>query len=111
MGQDKDANTLDASIAGEVDICNIRANETVNLDFIIDDEGDEWGGNYEFIVYNSPKKNTSDTKTNAVQANAETLTLTVIPETQNIEVGKHYYEIFDTTIKRVEFYGVLEILD
>jgi len=108
MSLNKDANNLDASIAGEVNICNIFENESVNVTFKNDD-GVDWDGDYKFFLYNSKKKNTETEIANAIQLSGDELILTIEPETQGIEPDNHYYEIFDTVSKRVEFLGELTI--
>ncbi len=108
MSLNKDANNLDASIAGEVNICNIFRNESVNITFKNEDSVN-WDGDYKLYLYNSKKKNTQVEIPNALQVNGDELILTIEPETQDITADNHYYEIFDTTTKRIEFLGELTI--
>lgn len=108
MGDYKDKKPLNGSIAGEFDIFNIGFNEKVP--FEISDDGEiEWTGTYVLSVYNSNKKNTKYADIN-VGVLSSVLTFDIEPIADGIEVGKHYFEIFNSISSRVEFKGNLEVI-
>ena len=97
---------LDASIAAILDITNIRLLEKVIITMTATED---WTGTYTFTVFNSPAKNSSQQIAAAVTTNAKELLLTIEPTVQQLDAGDHYYEIFNTLTKRIEFMGDLNI--
>lgn len=100
--------TLDPSIATVLDIDPVGYEERVD-DLKFTASGN-WQGDFEFVVYNSPAKNSFVKPAGAFVVVANVGTLTIAPSAQGIEVGSHYYEIFSLTAKRVYFKGVLNII-
>ena len=98
---------LEASIAAVLDITNIQHAEKVII--TITNEDEDWKGTYSFTVFNSPAKNSRQQIASAVTTNAKELLLTIEPTVQQLDAGDHYYEIFNSLTKRVEFKGDLEI--
>ena len=97
---------LDASIAAVLDITNIGLAEKVIITMTADEE---WTGTYTFTVFNSEAKNSSKLVALAVITNAKEMILTIEPTLQMLDAGNHYYEIFNTLTKRIEFLGDLKI--
>lgn len=98
--------SLDLSIAAELHLLNVHLNEQVVVTFTADED---WQGDFEFTVFNSPAKNSSTALSGAVVKQDKELRLTLDATAQSLAVGTHYYEIYNTLTKRVEFKGKLEI--
>lgn len=97
---------LDASIAAILDITNIRLAEKVIITMTADED---WTGTYAFTVFNSTAKNSNIPLPLAVVVNQKNMILTIEPIVQQLAFGRHYYEIFNTLTKRIEFMGHLNI--
>lgn len=98
--------SLDVSIAATLHLLNVHEHEQVIVTFMADEE---WTGEFDFTVYNSPAKNSRIKPTNALVKDGVELRLTIDARAQGIAAGTYYYEIFNTQTKRVEFKGDLEI--
>lgn len=100
------ATSLDVSIAATLHLLNVHVHEQVTVTFTADED---WQGDFEFRVFNSPAKNSKIELANAVVKQGKELRLTLDATAQGIAPGRHYYEIFNTLTKRVEFKGDLKI--
>ena len=100
------SNTIDLSIAAELHLLNVHLNEQVVVTFTADED---WEGDFEITIFNSPAKNSQKELTGAVVKQEKELRLTLDATAQGLDAGRHYYEIYNTLTKRVEFKGNLEI--
>jgi hypothetical protein len=98
---------IDLSIAGIVDLNNLGYDEEETVTFTATEP---WPDEYVLNVYNSPVKNTPVEIPGALTKGGNDLTIALKPKTQQIPVGDNYYEIFNTTTKRVEFKGDLKVI-
>lgn len=108
MADYKDKKTLDSSVAGEFDICNVGFSE--NVPFEIENEEEEWADAYELNIYNSNKKNTSFLNS-PIGVVGSRMIFSIYPEeVEGMTRGNFYFEIFNTVKKRVEFKGDLQVI-
>jgi hypothetical protein len=98
---------LDPTIATTANIGPIGYDETIDFLFKC---SEDWADEFEFVVYNSTAKNTEIKPAGALSVVDDLMTLSMKAPTQGIEVGTHYYEIFNLTKKRVYFKGSLNIV-
>lgn len=98
---------IDASIGDILDIENIGQKEFAPIVFTAKNDLTD---TFEFKVWNSNRKNSEIPITgNPLTISSNVMTLLISPEEQLIPVGTHYYEIFNTTDKRIYFKGKLQI--
>lgn len=100
---------INAYLGGIVDFINIGQSETRNFYFEATQPLD---GTFDFLLWNSDKKNQQfDIFPNAVTKLGNKLTLTVDASLWDLQPSKYYYEIVETTQKKIYFKGILEIID
>jgi len=102
--------TYNPSISNWVNIVPVYDKEVVNI-LIEDADEVAFTGTYEVRVYNSSKKNELLATLSNLLIDAHQLTIQIDNANQGIEVGKHYYELWDTSIARIEMQGELIIKD
>lgn len=103
----KKTNHFEVSVAINIDIFGIYKNESVSFNF--KDNEKEYVGDFELTVYNSNKKNTEQKISDAIEIDGQNMLIKINPKEQKIEVGTNYYEIFNLSDKRLEFFGNLKI--
>lgn len=99
--------TLDTSIASIINIQNVGKSEVVIVDFNAIDG--VWDGAYTFKLYDGKHKNDVVPTTGVITNDEAKITLSIDAENNSLEPGCYWYEVFNTTTKRVEFKGDLEI--
>ena len=109
MANYKDKKILDGSVAGEFDVCNISRDEKVP--FEIENEDGDWLDNYLLKIYNSERKNTLIVNS-TVGVIGNKMLFSIEPKLDgDLSKGNYYFEIFNDTVKRIEFKGALQIID
>ena len=101
--------TIDPFIGAIIHICGIGAKERVPVIFTAPTP---WEGDFKLQVWNGPAKNTEYTMpVGSLLVADETMTAVFEPEAQELPAqASLYYEITNTTTKRILFKGDLKTL-
>lgn len=91
----------------KLSIKSVYMSEQVLVTFLFKDV--PWEKDYKLLVHNSISKHEIIEVYNKLIISNLEMVLIIEPLVQNINVGNHYYEIFDTINKRVQYSGTLEV--